>query len=100
VVIDDLSRGYRENVAPERLYVHRLQDTCAVTEMLAGVDAVIHFAAYAAVGESMREPALYFSNNVGGTVSLLEAMARANVRRLVFSSTCAVYGEPDTVPIS
>jgi UDP-glucose 4-epimerase len=100
VVVDDLSRGHRENVAPERLHVHRLQDTDAVTKLLKGVDAVVHFAAYAAVGESTREPALYFANNVGGTTSLLEAMARAGVGRLVFSSTCAIYGEPATMPIT
>jgi UDP-glucose-4-epimerase GalE len=99
VVIDDLSRGHRENVAPERLHVHRLQETDAVTRLLEGVDAVVHFAAYIAVGESTREPALYFSNNVGGSLSLLEAMARANVKRLVFSSTAAVYGDPETLPI-
>jgi UDP-glucose 4-epimerase len=98
-VIDDLSRGHRENVPPERLHVLRLQDTDGVTKHLAGVDAVVHFAAYIAVGESTREPELYFSNNVGGTVSLLEAMARAGVRRLVFSSTAAVYGNPERVPI-
>src|SRR6266853_721192 len=98
-VIDDLSRGHRENVPPERLHVLRLQDTDGVTKLLAGVDAVVHFAAYIAVGESTREPELYFSNNVGGTVSLLEAMARAGVRRLVFSSTAAVYGNPEHVPI-
>lgn len=98
-VIDDLSRGYRENVAAERLHVVRLQDTNAVADLLQGVDAVVHFAAHSAVGESMREPELYFSNNVGGTVSLLEAMARAGVRRLVFSSTAAVYGNPETLPI-
>ena len=99
VVIDDLSRGHRENVAAERLHVLRLQDTDGVTRLLAGVDAVVHFAAYIAVGESVRRPELYFSNNVGGTVSLLEAMARADVKRLVFSSTAAVYGDPETVPI-
>ena len=98
-VIDDLSRGHRENVPPECLHVLRLQDTDGVTKLLAGVDAVVHFAAYIAVGESTREPELYFSNNVGGTVSLLEAMARAGVRRLVFSSTAAVYGNPKRVPI-
>jgi len=98
-VIDDLSRGHRENVPPERLHVLRLQDTGGVTKLLEGVDAVVHFAAYIAVGESTREPELYFSNNVGGTVSLLEAMARAGVRRLVFSSTAAVYGNPEHVPI-
>ena len=98
-VIDDLSRGHRENVAPERLHVLRLQDTNVVASLLGGVDAVIHFAAHSAVGESMREPELYFSNNVGGTVSLLEAMAQSGVRRLVFSSTAAVYGDPETLPI-
>ncbi len=98
-VIDDLSRGHRGNVAPERLHVLRLQDTAGVARLLDGVDAVIHFAAYSAVGESMREPELYFSNNVGGTVSLLEAMAQSGVRRLVFSSTAAVYGDPEKVPI-
>jgi UDP-glucose-4-epimerase GalE len=99
VVIDDLSRGHRENVAPERLHVLRLQDTEGVESLLGGVDAVVHFAAHSAVGESMREPELYFSNNVGGTVSLLEAMARAGVHRLVFSSTAAVYGDPEKLPI-
>lgn len=98
-VIDDLSRGHRENVAPERLHIHRLQDTDAVAGLLQGVDAVVHFAAYIAVGESAREPELYYSNNLGGTVSLLEAMARAGVKRLVFSSTAAVYGNPASVPI-
>ena len=98
-VVDDLSRGHRGNVAPERLHVMRLQDTDGVARLLDGVDAVVHFAAHSAVGESMREPELYFSNNVGGTVSLLEAMARAGVRRLVFSSTAAVYGDPVKVPI-
>jgi UDP-glucose-4-epimerase GalE len=100
VVIDDLSRGHRENVAPERLHVLRLQDTGAVTEILAGVDAVVHFAAYIAVGESVRGPERYYSNNVGGTLSLLEAMAQAGVNKLVFSSTAAVYGNPERVPIS
>jgi UDP-glucose 4-epimerase len=99
VVVDDLSRGHRENVAPERLHVVRLQDTDGVAALLKGVDAVVHFAAYSAVGESMREPELYFSNNVGGTASLLEAMARNGVRRLVFSSTAAVYGNPEKMPI-
>ncbi len=99
LVADDLSRGHRENVAPERLHVHRLQETDAVAKLLEGVDAVVHFAAYIAVGESTREPALYYSNNVGGSVSLLEAMARAGVNKLVFSSTAAVYGDPERVPI-
>jgi UDP-glucose-4-epimerase GalE len=62
-------------------------------------DAVIHFAAYISVGESMRAPELYFTNNVSGSLSLLTAMVRSGVRRLVFSSTAAVYGMPATVPI-
>jgi UDP-glucose 4-epimerase len=99
LVADDLSRGHRHNVPPEILNVVRLQDTAALTELLQGVDAVVHFAAYIAVGESTREPELYFSNNVAGSLSLFEAMARANVKRLVFSSTAAVYGEPPQSPI-
>jgi len=99
VVLDDLSRGHRDTVAPELLRVVSLQNTAEVEPLLAGVDAVIHFAAYIAVGESTREPELYFSNNVAGTLSLLAAMARMGVRKLVFSSTAAVYGNPRSVPI-
>jgi UDP-glucose 4-epimerase len=99
LVADDLSRGHRHSVLPEILNVVRLQDTAALTTLLEGVDAVVHFAAYIAVGESTREPELYFSNNVGGSLSLFEAMARANVKRIVFSSTAAVYGEPPQSPI-
>lgn len=99
IVVDDLSRGHRHNVPPERLKVLRLQDTTALARLLEGVDAVVHFAAYIAVGESMREPELYFSNNIGGTLALLEAMARAHLKRLVFSSSAAVYGNPQATPI-
>jgi UDP-glucose 4-epimerase len=98
-VVDDLSRGHRDSVPAEILHVVRLQDTTALAPLLEGVDAVVHFAAYIAVGESTSKPELYFSNNVGGTLSLLDAMARAGVRRLVFSSTAAVYGNPQSVPI-
>jgi UDP-glucose-4-epimerase GalE len=62
-------------------------------------DAVVHFAAFIAVGESMREPARYFGNNVGGSMELLGAMAAAGVKRMVFSSTAAVYGTPHASPI-
>jgi UDP-glucose 4-epimerase len=99
LVADDLSRGHRDTVPPNLLHEIRLQDTAALTKLLEGVDAVVHFAAYIAVGESTREPELYFANNVGGSLSLFEAMARANVKRLVFSSTAAVYGEPPQSPI-
>ncbi|HEY1074653.1 MAG TPA: SDR family NAD(P)-dependent oxidoreductase, partial [Patescibacteria group bacterium] len=63
------------------------------------VDAVMHFAAYALVGESVKEPEKYLRNNTLGTINLLYAMAKANVHKLIFSSTCAVYGEPQEVPI-
>ncbi len=99
VVVDDLSRGHRDSVPPEILRVVRLQDTAALAACLKGVDAVMHFAAYIAVGESTQKPELYFSNNVGGTLSLLDAMAEAGVRKLVFSSTAAVYGNPASIPI-
>jgi len=102
VVVDDLSRGYRHNVDPSRLHVRPLADTEFLISLMERekFDAVMHFAAYAYVGESVEKPDLYFRNNVAGTISLLEAMAKAGVQRLVFSSTCAVYGEPAVVPIS
>jgi UDP-glucose 4-epimerase len=99
LVADDLSRGHREAVPANLLNVVRLQDTSRMTKLLEGVDAVVHFAAYISVGESTREPELYFANNIGGSLSLFEAMARANVKRLVFSSTAAVYGDPPQSPI-
>jgi UDP-glucose 4-epimerase len=98
-VVDDLSRGHADNIPAELLTRQRLQDTTALEQVLAGVDAVIHFAGYIAVGESTREPELYLSNNIGSTLSLFDAMNRAKVRRIVFSSTAAVYGNPNIVPI-
>jgi UDP-glucose 4-epimerase len=99
VVIDDLSRGHEHSAPRECLHVTRLHDTSALASLMNGVDVVVHFAAYIAVGESTREPELYFSNNVGGTLSLFDAMNQAGVRRVVFSSTAAVYGNPETMPI-
>ena len=100
-VVDDLSRGHRHNVDPRRLREVDLADTNAVCGVFAErpFDAVIHFAGFIAVGESMRAPETYFANNVGGSLSLLTAMVRSGVRRLVFSSTAAVYGMPASVPI-
>jgi UDP-arabinose 4-epimerase len=101
VVFDNLSRGHREAVRWGPLEVGDLSDTPRVREVLEQyrIGAVLHFAALAYVGESMQQPELYFRNNVSGTLSLLDAMRGAGVRRLVFSSTCAIYGTPSAVPI-
>jgi len=100
-VVDNLSKGHRHNVPAERLYELNLADTGALTELMRekGTDAVVHFAAFIAVGESMKEPAKYFSNNVCGSLSLLDAMVHAGVKHIVFSSTAAVYGNPHASPI-
>ncbi len=100
-VLDDLSRGHREAL-PEgaRLVESDLLDRGAVNAALEpGFDAVLHFAALALVPESVEHPERYWETNVGGTLNLLGAMRAHGVRRLVFSSTCACYGEPDRIPI-
>lgn len=100
VVLDNLSQGHREAV-PGELVVADLRDRSAMNELLArGFDAVLHFAARMSVPESVSDPIGYFDTNVGGTLCLLEAMRASNCRRIVFSSTCAVYGEPEVVPIA
>jgi UDP-glucose 4-epimerase len=102
VVVDNLSRGHREVVDPARLRVVDLLDTdglCAVMKE-EPVDAVIHFAAFIAVGESMQIPEVYFRNNTAGSLSLLTAMLKTGIGNIVFSSTAAVYGMPERVPIS
>ena len=101
VVLDDLSKGHADAV-PEgaRLVEGSLLDGAFVTQTLAaGFDGVLHFAALSLVAESVEEPERYYRNNVGGTLNLLDAMGEAGVTRLVFSSTAAVYGEPEEVPI-
>jgi UDP-glucose 4-epimerase len=102
VVLDNLERGHREAVPSQaRLVVADLLDRDAVSRALGdGFDGVLHFAALALVAESVAQPELYYRTNVGGTLNLLDAMRVAGVGRLVFSSTCAVYGQPDEVPIS
>src|ERR1019366_6753361 len=101
VVVDNLSRGHREAVDPARLRVVDLLDTDGLAGVMneAPCEAVIHFAAYIAVGESMRIPEVYFLNNVAGSLSLLTAMVRTVIKRLVFSSTAAVFGMPERLPI-
>ncbi len=102
VVLDNLERGHRGAVPPGAdLVVADLLDADGLGEVVqAGFfDGVLHFAALALVNESVSHPERYYRNNVGGTLNLLEAMRAAGVTVLVFSSTCAVYGEPDDVPI-
>jgi len=101
VVVDNLSRGHARSVPAGLLRVCDLRETSKITALLREeqCEAVIHFAAYIAVGESTKFPELYFSNNVAGSISLFEAMLAANVKKVVFSSTAASYGIPKVVPI-
>ena len=101
-VLDDLSAGHAESVpAGVPLVRAAIHDVDAVRRLLVEhrADAVMHFAAWLAVGESVHKPIDYYQNNVVGTLGVLEAMRDAGVKRFVFSSTCAVYGEPASVPI-
>lgn len=101
-VLDDLSAGHADAVpAGVALVRAAIHDVAAVRQLLIEhrADAVMHFAAWLAVGESVAKPLEYYQNNVAGTLGVLEAMRDAGVKRFVFSSTCAVYGEPERVPI-
>jgi UDP-glucose-4-epimerase GalE len=102
VVYDNLSTGHRDFVKWGPLVEGDVRDGVTLLEALNQHRpvAVMHFAALALVGDSVSHPGKYWDVNVGGTLALLEAMRRANVDKLVFSSTCAVYGEPEIVPIS
>src|SRR4051794_22188467 len=96
IVYDDLSRGHREAVRWGPLINAGLNDYARLVAALVDNRAagVMHFAAFASVGESVADPQLYYRNNVGGTLNLLAAMREARVENIVFSSTCAVYGVP------
>jgi UDP-glucose 4-epimerase len=96
-VLDDLSTGHEDAVPEGARFVRA--DIRAAGDALAGVDAVLHFAAKSLVGESVQKPGLYWDNNLGGTLALLEAMRDRGVDRIVFSSTAATYGEPERSPI-
>jgi len=100
VVLDDLSTGHRDAVPPAARFVHGTLRDDAAEVLGTGIDAVLHFAAKSLVGESMEHPALYWGNNLGGTLALLEAMNITDVSTIVFSSTAATYGEPDATPIA
>jgi UDP-glucose-4-epimerase GalE len=101
VVVDNLVRGHRDAVHPDMLRTVDLHDTDGLVKIFEEkpCDAVIHFAAYTAVGESMKKPEIYFDNNVAGSLSLFTAMVRTGVKHAVFSSTAAVYGMPASSPI-
>jgi UDP-glucose 4-epimerase len=101
LVYDNLSTGHRESVLSGDLLVADLADRDALKKALADFrpDAVMHFAAFIQVGESVEKPLVYYRNNTCNTVGLLEAMREAGVRKFLFSSTAAVYGIPDEVPV-
>ncbi len=98
-VLDDLSTGHEDAVPAGALFVAGTLRDDAARLLAGGVDAVLHFAAKSLVGESMAQPSLYWESNLGGSLALLEAMRAAGTARIVFSSTAAVYGEPEQVPI-
>jgi UDP-glucose-4-epimerase GalE len=102
VVLDDLSAGHAEAVPADVPLVRAsTQDRATVLQTLRdhAIDAVMHFAAFLSVPDSVRDPLAYYANNVVGSLTLLDAMVEAHVKTLVFSSTCAVYGVPSSVPI-
>ncbi|MDD4000122.1 MAG: UDP-glucose 4-epimerase GalE [Bacilli bacterium] len=101
VVVDNLSTGHKEAVN-EKLYIGDIRNQAFLDEVFQKekIDAVLHFCAKSLVGVSMQEPLEYFNNNVYGTMVLLESMARANVNKIVFSSSAAVYGEHEKMPIT
>ena len=101
VIFDNLSAGHREAALGAPLIVGDIRDVDAVRRAIreSGAAAVIHFAARLLIAESMEDPAGYYDNNVRGTLAMLEAMRAEQCRLFVFSSTCAVYGEPTQVPL-
>lgn len=102
VVYDNLVYGHRDAVHPQARFVEGdLLDREALVDALKrnSVDAVMHMAAYALVGESVHQPAKYYQNNLVAGLALLDAMRDCGIKRLVFSSTCATYGEPEAIPI-
>jgi UDP-glucose 4-epimerase len=101
VVLDTLELGHRASIGNTPLVVGSTHDQTLVKEVVSDhkIDAVIHFAAYKAAGESMVMPGKYFENNVNGTLGLLQALRQEKVRYVVFSSSSAVYGTPKTLPV-
>lgn len=101
VIIDNLYQGHKEAVLGGKLYVGDIRDKDFLDTVFKEntIDAVVHFAANSLVGESMKDPAKYYHNNVYGTLCLLEKMNEYGIGKIVFSSTAATYGEPENVPI-
>jgi UDP-glucose 4-epimerase len=100
VVLDDLSTGHADAVPAAASFRRGTVRDTALSILRTGVDAVLHLAARSLVGESVAEPALYWGQNLGGSLALLEAMRQAGTRRIVFSSTASVYGQPEHVPVT
>ncbi len=100
-VYDDLSQGHRSAVPKDRLFLGPLSDTQCLKSVMVQlpIETVIHFAAHSLAGESVHSPEKYWTNNVQGTECLLNTMRECQVTRIVFSSTCAVYGDSPSVPI-
>ena len=101
ITLDNLSRGYKDAVKYGQLVEGDLGDNTALDKVLSEhkIDAVMHFAAFIEVGESVIKPAMYYQNNVSNTQILLDAMVRHNVEYFIFSSTAAIFGEPEYTPI-
>lgn len=101
IVVDNLKTGYKESIDVEHFYRTDIRDSDEVIRTIKKhkIDSVIHFAASSLVGESMYKPYEYYNNNVYGTLCLLEAMNVTGVNKIVFSSTAAVYGDPESTPI-
>ncbi len=100
IIYDNLSTGYASLADGFELVIGDISDSTKLSRLLARVDAVMHFAAYAYVGESVENPRKYFQNNVLGSIALLNAVTDSSVRKVIFSSTCAVYGVPAKVPMA
>ncbi len=100
IIYDNLSNGHAALADGFELIVGDIADSAKISEALTRVDAVMHFAAHAYVGESVENPRKYYQNNLGGSLALLNAVLESSIRKFIFSSTCAVYGVPVKVPIT
>ncbi len=102
VVLDNLSRGHRQTVKWGTFYKGSMSDSELLKQIFSqyNIVAVMHFAAYAYVGESVTEPSMYYMNNVADTIKLLQVMSEESISNVIFSSTCATYGEPMEIPIT